>query len=68
MPSCGVKFVVGIIVNYSISSNYKSLINIHVMSRVMMKDPEDILLIDLDNQGKYKIMTKDQIDKAMKRY
>ena len=31
-----------------------------------MKDPKDILLIDLDNQGKWKIMTKDQIDKAMK--
>ena len=31
-----------------------------------LKDPKDILLIDLDNQGKWKIMTKDQIDKAMK--
>jgi len=30
----------------------------------VMKDPKDILLIDLDNQGKWKIMTKDQIDKA----
>jgi len=32
----------------------------------VMKDPKDILLIDLDNQGKWKIMTRDQIDKAMK--
>jgi len=32
----------------------------------VMKDPKDILLIDLDNQGKWKIMTKDQIDKVMK--
>ena len=32
----------------------------------VMKDPKDILLIDLDNQGKWKIMTKDQIDKALK--
>jgi len=30
------------------------------------KDPKDILLIDLDNQGKWKIMTKEQIDKALK--
>ena len=33
----------------------------------VMKDPKDILLIDLDDQGKWKIMTKDQIDNAMKR-
>lgn len=32
----------------------------------VMKDLKDILLIDLDNQGRWKIMTKDQIDKAMK--
>jgi hypothetical protein len=32
----------------------------------MMKDPKDILLIDLDDQGRWKIMTKDQIDKTMK--
>jgi len=32
----------------------------------VMKDAKDILLIDLDNQGKWKIITKDQIDKAMK--
>jgi len=32
------------------------------------KDPKDILMIDLDNQGKCKIMTKDQIEKAMKRH
>jgi len=30
------------------------------------KDPKDILLIDLDNQGKWKTMTKDQINKALK--
>jgi len=34
----------------------------------VMKDPKDVLMIDLDNQGKCKIMTKDQIDKAMKRH
>jgi len=32
----------------------------------VMKDPKDILLIDLDNQGKWKTMTKAQIDKALK--
>jgi len=32
----------------------------------VMKDAKDILLIDLDNQGKWKIMTKDQIDRALK--
>jgi len=32
------------------------------------KDAKDILLIDLDNQGKWKIMTKVQIDNAMKRH
>jgi len=32
------------------------------------KDPKDVLLIDLDNQGKCKIMTKNQIEKAMKRH
>jgi hypothetical protein len=34
----------------------------------VMKDSKDILLMDLDNQGKWKIMTKDQIDKATKRH
>jgi hypothetical protein len=33
-----------------------------------MRDPKDILLVDLDNQGKWKIMTKDQVDKATKRH
>jgi len=32
----------------------------------VMKDPKDILLIDLDNQGKWKIMTRDQINKALR--
>jgi len=31
------------------------------------KHPEDILLMDLDNQGKWAIMTKDQISKALKK-
>ena len=31
-----------------------------------MKDPEDIMLIDLDNQGKWKIIPKNQVDKLMK--
>jgi len=30
------------------------------------KDPQDILLLDLDNQGKWKIMTKNQTEKALK--
>jgi len=30
------------------------------------KHAEDILLVDLDNQGKWKIITKDQIDKLGK--
>jgi hypothetical protein len=34
----------------------------------MMRDPKDILLVDLDDQGKWKIMTKDQIDKATKHH
>jgi len=29
-------------------------------------DAKDILLIDLDNQGKWKIMTQDQINKALR--
>jgi len=32
----------------------------------MMNDPEDILLIDLDNQGKWKIITRDQIARLMR--
>jgi hypothetical protein len=32
----------------------------------VMKDQKDILLIDLDNEGERKIMTKDQVDKATK--
>jgi hypothetical protein len=31
------------------------------------KDPEDILLMDLDNKGLWKIIEKDQIDKMLKR-
>jgi len=34
----------------------------------VMKDPKDILLMDLDNQGKWKIITKGQIQKAAKRH
>jgi len=36
-----------------------------VAARVM-RDPKDILLVDLDNQGKWKIMTEEQIDKILK--
>jgi hypothetical protein len=32
----------------------------------VMKDPKDIMLIDLDNQGKWKIIPKNQIDKLVK--
>jgi hypothetical protein len=32
----------------------------------MMKDPKDVLMIDLDNQGKCKIMTKERIENAVK--
>jgi predicted nucleic acid-binding protein len=31
-------------------------------SAASTKDPKDVLMIDLDNQGKCKIMTKEQID------
>ena len=34
----------------------------------VMTDPKDILLMDLDNQGKWKIITKGQIQKAAKRH
>jgi len=34
----------------------------------VMRDPKDVLLVDLGDQGKWKIMTKDQIDKATKRH
>jgi len=30
------------------------------------KDPKDVLMIDLDNHGKCKIMTKEQIERAKK--
>ena len=29
----------------------------------VMKDPKDILLVDLDNQGKWKILSKDEVDR-----
>jgi hypothetical protein len=32
----------------------------------VMKDPKDIMLIDLDKQGKWKIMTKRSNRQAMK--
>ena len=32
----------------------------------VMREPKDILLMDLDNQGKWAILTKEQLDKAMK--
>jgi len=34
----------------------------------VMRDPKDILLVDLDDQGRWKILTKDQVDKATKRH
>jgi hypothetical protein len=33
----------------------------------IMKDPRDIMLIDLDNQGKWKIIPKDQLAKLAKK-
>jgi hypothetical protein len=33
-----------------------------VATRVMT-DPKDILLVDLDNQGKWKILSKDEVDR-----
>jgi hypothetical protein len=36
-------------------------------SRVM-RGPKGVLLVDLDDQGEWKTMTKDQIDKATKRH
>ena len=32
----------------------------------LMKKPEDIMMIDMDNQGEWKLMTKEQIEKTMK--
>lgn len=32
----------------------------------VMKDPKDIMLIDLDNQGKWKIIPKNQVDMPVK--
>ena len=29
----------------------------------VMTDPKDILLMDLDNQGKWKILTKEEVDR-----
>ena len=29
----------------------------------VMRDPKDILLMDLDNQGKWKMLTKDEVDR-----
>jgi hypothetical protein len=29
----------------------------------VMKDPKDILLMNLDNQGKWKILSKDEVDR-----
>ena len=34
----------------------------------VMRDPKDILLVDLDDQSKWKIIIKGQIDKATKRH
>ena len=31
----------------------------------VMRDPKDILLMDLDNQGKWAILTGDQLDKVL---
>lgn len=31
-----------------------------------LKDPKDILLIDLDNQGKWKTMRKDETERALR--
>jgi len=32
----------------------------------MMKDPKDTLLIDIDNQGEWKMMTKDQMARVLR--
>jgi len=29
----------------------------------VMRDPKDVLLVDLDNQGKWKILSKDEVDR-----
>jgi hypothetical protein len=34
----------------------------------VMRDPKDVLLVDLDDQGKWKILTKNEIDKVTKRH
>lgn len=32
----------------------------------LMKRPEDIMMIDMDNHGEWKLVTKEQIDKVIK--
>jgi hypothetical protein len=29
----------------------------------VMRDPQDVLLVDLDDQGKWKILTKEEVDR-----
>jgi len=32
-----------------------------------MRDPKDVLLVDLDDQGKWKILSKDEVDSVNNR-
>jgi hypothetical protein len=34
----------------------------------VMRDPKDVLLVDLDDQGKWKILSKDEVDRISRRY
>ena len=33
----------------------------------VMKDPKDMMIVDLDNQGKWRIVSKDKVNKIMNR-
>ena len=49
--------------NFEILGMFKALDS----AASVMRDPKDIMLIDLDNKGKWGILTKDQLEKALKR-
>jgi len=48
--------------------NYEMLGMLEAMDAAakVTKDPKDILLMDLDNRGKWKIIPKDDVDKLVK--
>ena len=32
----------------------------------VMRDPKDVLLVDLDDQGKWKILSNDEVDRILR--